>query len=245
MVIVIFAWLVGACIKQPEYSVIPQISWGSLNFVAGTFPNPDTLIIKFNFKDGDGDLGLASVDTERPDGKYVNPWYGVYDTTNINNFGYVTDGDYTHLSQYGNNLKYIDYKIRKTNFPGFSMPDTLNCVNWEISKNVGNKTDTLFIYQNLAAYTINVDIYTRRLLTDPYVYYDPAKNDCLPNEFRGTFPDLSNNRQVSPIDGTLTYKFVYLAFGLKFRLQYLKFDITVMDRAGHVSNTLEKSDVVI
>ncbi|MBS1491253.1 MAG: hypothetical protein JSS93_12060 [Bacteroidetes bacterium] len=238
---------VGACIKQPEYSVVPQIQLGSFLLRQGTGAGLgyDTLIITIKFKDGNGDIGIGAVDLARPDGKYVSPWYWAYDTTNNGNYGYTTDNNPADLNSNGSHYKFIDFRARKIGFSGLTIPITYDCVNWELGKNVGSsKIDTIYITQNPSAYTLNMSLYTRRNVADPFVYYDPGVNDCNPSEFSAAFPDLSNDRKNSPIEGSFTYKFEYLGFAAKFSGQYLKFNITITDRAGNVSNTVE-ADLVV
>lgn len=246
LAIMIFVGVVDSCIKQPDYPNVPQIQLGSFSLRRGTGANFgfDTLVITIKFKDGNGDIGIGQTDLARQDGKYVSPWYWVYDTTNISNYGYTTDGNPADLPS-NTSYKFINYKARNLNFSGITIPATYNCVNWAIGKNVGSsKVDTLFITQNSLAYTLNMDLYTRRLTSDPYVYYDPGANDCSPNEFKAALPDLSNDRKSSPIEGSFTYKFEYLGFAAKFSGQYLKFNITITDREGNVSNTVE-ADLIV
>lgn len=51
---------VSACFEAPEMSIIPKIEFKSLQFKeVGTVADFDTLILTFNFKDGNGDIGLG------------------------------------------------------------------------------------------------------------------------------------------------------------------------------------------
>lgn len=54
----------GSCLKAPDYSVVPKISFESIKLksvrVGGSAPNTsDTVRVTINFQDGDGDLGLG------------------------------------------------------------------------------------------------------------------------------------------------------------------------------------------
>jgi hypothetical protein len=65
-------WGLASCVdKNTEFSKIPSITFRQARFspfsrnFQGSFP--DTVYLEFDFKDGDGDLGLSELDT---DGKY-------------------------------------------------------------------------------------------------------------------------------------------------------------------------------
>src|SRR5258708_16332057 len=84
VVYLILLWAVGSCVKQPEYSVIPRIFDPlDITFRKGNLQTstPDTLIFRIKFADGDGDLGVSSVDSFAFDS--YNPWYYIYRSTNF------------------------------------------------------------------------------------------------------------------------------------------------------------------
>lgn len=58
---------VSACFEQPEFPDAPRISFNRIAFKeVGTSSNPDSLLVKINFQDGDGDLGLSTNNTNDP-----------------------------------------------------------------------------------------------------------------------------------------------------------------------------------
>ena len=65
-----FSLIFFGCLKPPDYSVVPALTFKSLN--KSSFHEPtivdtlsvDTLKITFSFKDGDGDLGLDQSSTD-------------------------------------------------------------------------------------------------------------------------------------------------------------------------------------
>lgn len=80
------AWVIGglgllagglsACLKAPEYSTTPSISFNSIQRARYTPTNPreqalDTIRIKINYQDGDGDLGLTADEVAAQPTKYT------------------------------------------------------------------------------------------------------------------------------------------------------------------------------
>ena len=60
----------GSCLNPPEYPIEPSIEFGAVkktHYPATATSIPiDSLEFKINFRDGDGDLGLSSVDLRLP-----------------------------------------------------------------------------------------------------------------------------------------------------------------------------------
>ncbi|MGI4821323.1 MAG: hypothetical protein ACRYFV_08945 [Janthinobacterium lividum] len=80
------AWVMGgmsllasglsSCLKAPEYSTTPSISFNSIQRLRYTPTNPreqalDTIRIKINYQDGDGDLGLTADEVAAQPTKYT------------------------------------------------------------------------------------------------------------------------------------------------------------------------------
>jgi len=64
-----FFILLSGCFSPPEFSNIPNIDYESVVFKRGTVTagvSTDTLILSINFRDGDGDIGLAADETDPP-----------------------------------------------------------------------------------------------------------------------------------------------------------------------------------
>jgi hypothetical protein len=68
--------LFGSCKKQVKYSKIPAIEFESIRVVRNQL-NPlsyvygDSVIVNIKYQDGDGDLGLANLDTSAADDNYI------------------------------------------------------------------------------------------------------------------------------------------------------------------------------
>lgn len=62
-----FLALFTGCFSPPEFSSTPAIDFEAIVFKDGaSAQEPDTLILSINFRDGDGDLGLTSSETDPP-----------------------------------------------------------------------------------------------------------------------------------------------------------------------------------
>ena len=232
---------VDSCIQDPTYSVVPHIELQELTFKKGSLSQLvyDTLIIKLKFTDGDGDLGVGAEDELSPD--YQNPYYWGYDPLNLSTVVYGPDKNYL-VSQGYTLLNYSARKLSQFN----TLPDISSCQNWEQLKSDADPPvviDTIYITQNLRHFNINVDFYTKNGsnydLMDPATFASFPK--CTPNLFRGTFPDLSNDRKNAPLDGTITFRIQSLGLYNKFVNKTLKIGITINDRAFHDSNVVEKT----
>ena len=173
----ILMWVVGACLKQPENSIIPQISLQSLDF-KHEFPVAfDTLIITLKFTDGDGDLGINGDETaiyrSATDSTDINtPYYFVYDSSK-NTVWYYTHGNNVSLPK---GYKYVNYASYRTihTVPFDTLPGNLSCKNWELR---ANPADTLYIQANPYNNNIFVDVYTKNP-NGTYTFFDP--NNVFP-----------------------------------------------------------------
>ena len=70
---------ISSCINPPQYDVVPHIELISVSPLS-LHQQTDSLIIKFSFTDGDGDLGLQTSETGHD--------VCLYDTRLANNFCY-------------------------------------------------------------------------------------------------------------------------------------------------------------
>jgi len=250
-VFLMLVWIVGACLKQPENSIIPQIQLLSVDF-KHVFPTAaDTLILKVKFTDGDGDLGINGDDSvlyQSATDEFVDintPFYFVYDTIKQ-----IIVNPPTH----SNNLsllpgyQYVNYAAKRLihKHPFDTLP-ALTCKDWEYR---ASPADTLYIKQNPNNFNIFVDVYTKNP-DGTYTYFDPNNlvtfgSLCVTNLFNGRFPVLSSDLgKKSSLDGTITYKIESAALYLRFHSQTLKLKIYILDRALHKSNMVESDDFVI
>jgi len=252
MVILLLMWIVDACLKQPENSIIPQISLQSIDFKKEFIVNgnPDTLIIVIKFTDGDGDLGLNTDETaiyNGTDSVDINtPFYYVYDSSK-NSIWYYTHSKKLTLPKGYRYVNYASYRTIHT-LPFDTLPGNVTCKNWEIQS---APADTLYIQTNPYNNNFFVDLYSKNS-DGTYTFIDSTDpnrfpgNLCSTNFFNSRFPILSSDLgKKSSLDGTITYKYQSAAFYYLFHGQTMQAHIYILDRALHKSNLIVSDDFVI
>jgi len=232
------ACLSDSCVNPPEYSVIPHIDLESITFMRGDINKgvPDTLAFKLKFKDGDGDLGAYPSNPNSLD--QSNPWYYFY---NVADFSTMPQTNYTDQVP---GYKLINYQVKRT-IPQFADLPGLVCGSWELLRQDGRIIDTLYITQNLKAFNVHVDVFSKQ--GGAYLPYGPNNYDignCPYNLFRATFPNLSKDRSTA-LAGLITFRIISLDLYRYFNTQTLKMDVTIFDRAYHASNVVGKKDFTI
>lgn len=218
------ALLVASCFQPPEYSPIPIIEFDKIVFRDAPSPAFDTISLSVKFKDGDGDLGLASdiaSDTLVP---YNNKFYFVF-----------SDGTF------------ITYKTKRTNpnydtLPAYVQP--YNCTNWQITT-LNKKTDTVYFQLNPNHYNIFVDWFVKNN-DGSFTEFNwlTAFDGCA--TYDGRFPRLSADySHKAPMEGTIKYNMQSSGFLILFSIKTLKLRVTIQDRALHKSNTIETPEFTL
>lgn len=229
IVVMAVGGLFQSCFTPPEYPVVPQIEFSSVQFKdvprAG---DADSLILTLRFKDGDGDLGLNDSDTTNI--KYANKLY--YRLAN---------GTFANFALRRRLL--ADNIASNDTLPAFVTP--FNCTSWEVltfRQNNVTVRDTLFIKLNPNHYNIFVEFLVKNN-DGSFTAFDPKEifiyPNCVVNLFNGRFPVLSKNlSQESPLEGTIRYSMRSSAFLAFFSIKTLKLRVTVQDRALNKSNEI-------
>lgn len=219
---------VSSCFDPPEYAFQPQIEFESIEFKeygSGFDSEPDSLILKISFQDGDGDLGLDPSELGC-----------VSDNICFNNKFYFIKQDGTPVT----------YRDKRTN-PNFSsLPDFVkpyNCINWEVrTLSSGGPVDTLYFEINPDHYNIEVDFLVKNPTNGTFEEFDWTKEFNYPNcgiSFDGRFPILFKDRPGSPLEGTIKYGMGSLGFKALFSIKTLKLRVLIKDRALNQSNVIE------
>ena len=210
------------CFTAPTYPVVPQISFNDIYY--GKSPKLDSIVIKLNFKDGDGDIGLAAQDTVLQ--QYARKFNYLFQNKLVN---YRTKRQNPNLTINGNKL------------PDFVSP--FNCTNWEVPRDKNlQPIDTLYVEYNPDYYNMFVDLYIDDG-TNNYVLLDFTTffkyPGCFIGGFNGRIPVLSSDLgKKSPLDGTLQYSIKSLGFAEILGVKSFKLKITIQDRALNKSNTI-------
>ncbi len=226
--ILILAGLAGSCFDPPQFPIQPRISFESIDFVeygSGFDSEPDSLILKVAFQDGDGDLGLDPSELGC-----------ISDDVCFNNKFYFIKGDGTPVT----------YKDKRTN-PDFSdLPDFVkpySCINWEVrTLTSGGPVDTLYFELNPDHYNMEVDFLVKNPVNGSFEEFDWSTAFDYPfcgGTFDGRFPILFKDRPGSPLEGVIRYGMGSTGFKVLFSTKTLKLRVKIKDRALHVSNEIE------
>jgi len=210
-----FTVLIWGCRQLPEYPIEPSIEFSTVFFKKGEFT--DSLFIQLDFKDGDGDLGL------RPDFDVGEPY---------NPFWYILKPD-------GQLLTYADRNTPPYDtIPSYEFP-------YYCSTYLVEEPDTFYIKQNLNHFNIFVDFYVKK--NGQWNLYDwiTANPPQCGETYNGRFPLLNISGQNRPLEGSLKYAMKGAGFEVIFKLDTLKLQIRIQDRALHKSNMVETPEFIL
>ena len=213
--------LVSGCFTAPEFANEPAISYKDIIFKHGaTEFDQDSLILTIGFQDGDGDLGL------RPDGPDTNdPYHDLW---------FFTKADGSLVTLADRSLPGFD-----TLLPPYEFPYT--CIN--SSQIIG--VDTMYTEANEFHNNIYVTFFKKT--NGEYIEFDfleLSKPQCNQG-YDGRYPLLNDTNRDRPLEGKLKYTMKSAAWELIFRLDTLKLDVFIYDRALNKSNTISTPDFVL
>jgi len=205
-----------ACKERPTFPVTPAISMNDFYFREIQGFTLDSLILKIQFEDGDGDLGLLSTET--------NPPYQLLDVVTDSNGDTVRYGD-PGTPPYN----CLDYEIIRKEI---SVDDSLVVT-----------ADTIYVERN--PYYYNFYLYFMIKNDDgTFREYNPAlERNCAP-PFHGRYFILNTQGDIRPLTGELQYSLLS-GFRLLFRNETIKLKIQIIDRAKHWSNIIETEEFEI
>lgn len=211
--------LFSACPSVPEFPIAPSINFEEVKyFQEETIINPDvstfTDVIELTiyFEDGNGDLGLSTLDLEPP----YQPYF--YRFTEDNIFIFINDSD--TLPEY-NTLDYLTLKDEK---------DTLI-----LDGRVIMFGDTLYKQTNPRHNNIFIKTFYQPNPNGNFIEY---KWDEAPyyQSFDGRFPILNSEEYERPLSGSITYKIKSSGFLSVFKEDPIIIESFILDRAGNKSN---------
>ena len=202
-----------ACSDRPTFDFTPQISLSEFYFVDIENLSLDSLIIKINFQDGNGDLGLESFETDPP--------YHLLDPVLNDKQDTVRHGD-PGAPPYD----CVNYEIirRET-----SVNDTLVVT-----------ADTIQVDRNPDHFNFYLDFLVKED-DGSFRVYDPAlERNCAP-PYHGRYFVLNTARDVRPLEGELQYSLLS-GFQLLFRNDIIKLRVQIQDRSLNKSNVIETEE---
>lgn len=211
---------IASCQERPTFPEIPSIGLNEYYFKLIQGQSLDSLIIKLQFEDGNGDLGLYADETDYP--------YQLLDVQ----IDPIT-GDTLRFGDDGTPEEYncVDYEIiRKESSAGDSLVVT---------------ADTIYVIRN----PDHFNFFLTFLIEDPegsgnFREYNPAlERNCAP-PYNGRYFILNTAGDIRPLTGELQYSLVS-GFRLLFRNETIKLRIQIQDRALNKSNIIETDPINI
>lgn len=219
--------LSSSCNDAPEFPNTPKIDFESIILRDASSGNGDSLILTIRFEDGDGDLGLGTLEDEPP---YNQKNYFSNKTGDFFKFGQETLDD---LITFANRAE-ID------SLPAYT-GDAI-CLSWDTNPELflqdgSQLQDTVYFRFNERHHNIFIDFFIDR--GSGFEEFDiRIEADC--STFDGRFPLLNLDDEKRSLEGSLRYGMTsLLGFKSVFGENTLRLKITIVDRAGNFSNAIE------
>jgi len=237
---VLIIFLLSSCFSPPEFSDVPKISFNNLVFRGGGNEG-DSLILSFDFQDGDGDLGLRGSENGFP----------------FHAFDIIEDAneDTVFLNSVNPPLPFFR-RSPNDEVSLFSESDSrtpFNCEDYVVlGGDISNSMiDAFHIVKNPNNKNIYVE-YLRKTGNDTYEVFDWAavgSNAIIRcgEDFNGRFPifDEDNLEGRKPIAGTIDYTMFSLAMERVMKMDTFRLEISIIDRNQNVSNTISTPDFTL
>ena len=202
-----------ACNEKPTFPVTPTIKLSDYYFQEIENLSLDSLVIKIQFEDGDGDLGLESNETNFP--------YQLLDVVTYPNGDTVRHGD-PDTPPYD----CVEYEIiRKES----SVNDSLVVT-----------ADTILVDRNPNHFNFYLDFLIKEDDGSFRVFNPALERNCAP-AYHGRYFILNTARDIRPLEGELQYSLLS-GFRLLFRNEIIKLRIQIQDRSLNKSNIIETEE---
>ncbi|UXX78879.1 hypothetical protein N7E81_16100 [Reichenbachiella carrageenanivorans] len=250
--------IIQSCQEPDPFPITPQIQFNNIQYIELLENgNPDSLILYFDFQDGDGDLGLEGYENGSPYQDYN--FYLDYDsipiTYNQTNIKYpirIYDPVKDKLTIVGSqdirpsydcinyDILYMDYINKEYLAPGTN-PD-------DVDPNIYD-LDTIFLERN--RYRNNIEVkYYRKRGTNNYEEIDwrylTSEYGCGIS-FDGRFPilDAEQMNDSGSLEGTIRYAMVSTGFRTVLRKDTFNIKFQIIDRSLHISDIAETGDITL
>ena len=231
LVLAFGVFLIG-CFEPPEFAVEPSISFAKLEFkpVANA---SDSLVLTFNFQDGDGDIGLSPNQTGFP----YHPFNLVIDSEDSP----VFFNDDRVIAP----LFLVDPLDRRTFFSEEDNRPPYSCDQYVIQEFFSSgDADTVYIQQNEFNRNIYIDFYRKE--NGEYVSIDDqlSLGSCA-EAFDARIPIFDRDNLGRSLSGTISYALLSQGFPLVFLNDTIKMDFYIYDQALNRSNVTSTGDFTL
>jgi hypothetical protein len=239
-----------SCFDPPVYPDIPEISYKGIRFVQEE--GQDSLILSFDFQDGDGDVGLSDYDVVPPyhpfnyivdaEAKfYYDPNTGLEKidpaTANLVEYGLeATNGPYYLVSLYDTYAGV--YSETDFQLPPYSCRDYYFVSDLDGDTLGSDKTDTILIQTNEFANNIIVKFLRKRNgQLEDITESLQAADQCTP-PFNSRIPVFNDDNIGRPLRGTIHYPMLSSGFISQFLNDSILIEFYIYDQALNKSNVV-------
>jgi hypothetical protein len=224
-----------SCSDQERFASIPSISFEEVEFrETPDLAEPDLLIISFNFRDGDGDLGLAADEIDPP---YHEVNYFYDSNGKLLTIRSRSNPAFAHLPPDEYPFSCLNYTnpAETIYYPASEVDNTFNIVDTKV---VGGVTyhgvrDMIYFESNENHFNITVDFLLKNA-DGSFKEFDWRTTYC--QSFDGRFPRLEDVN--GSLEGKLSYEMTSVGFKSLFQNRVMKLRVVVKDRALHESNVM-------
>jgi hypothetical protein len=236
-----------SCFDPPVYPEVPEISFKGIRFVETE--GQDSLIISFDFQDGDGDIGLDNED--------VYPPFHSYNVVVDSNARFVLNESLGEQIIVDSSIRFVEYGdvgnsspyylistfgtlvdvYSEDDFllPSYSCKDYIFVSDLDGDTIGTDKSDTILIEPNIFINNIVVKFLRKRngMLEDVTEAFSP--DGCTP-PFNSRIPIFDEDNLGRPLKGTIHYPMISSGFISQFLNDSILVEFYIYDRALNQSN---------
>ena len=242
-----------SCIDTENFPDTPRIEFNEIRYVeVGGFLESDSLILKFDFEDGDGDLGLRSDDQRDRESPFNDFSLFAYDPVTRGITEYALD---TLSAASNSDLQLVNNIIRFSDRRNVSDLDTLPdytfpeyCQYWREIQIFGPGSDqplvedTVYYHRNPRFNNIYVRFFVESSPgSDNFeeFFWEFSRPPECNVSYHGRFPLINEVGRDKSSEGTVTYRMTSVGWRNTFQNNRIKLKVFIFDRAGNKSNEFE------
>ena len=227
----------SACFDPPTFPEIPVIEFNSLEYIDNEL-TVDSLMLRFDFEDGDGDIGLNSEDLLTP-----------YHPFNI-----IVDSEDTIVTLNTESvvppLYEVDPRGTRRLFSETDNRPVFNCNDYQITTYDffglgGDDLDTFYISKNEFHNNMHIDFYKKQNGQYSLVNFSSQFNDAQCINWDGRIPVFDSENLGKSINGTISYALISSGFPIVLRNDTFKLEFYIYDRQLNKSNVVETRDFTL
>ncbi|MBV6644384.1 MAG: hypothetical protein KI790_02985 [Cyclobacteriaceae bacterium] len=232
--------LFGSCFDPPEFPDEPSISFKRIRFVP-VDQAADSLILSFEFEDGNGDIGLRSSETLPP----YHSFNVILDSRDSLIYVNADSADIVPpLLRYDILGNFINQFSEDIYLPPYSCDEYFIFESQNDSVPSDN-ADTILIERNVFNKNIYIDFY--RKVGGNYVNINDelSPGNLCDEAFDSRIPVFDEDNIGRSLSGTISYSLLSQGFGTVFRNDTIQLRFFIYDRDLNKSNEAVTSDFVL